>query len=313
MMSPSYLPACSTISPVSKIRACSAASTTPLLDIVLLTLCAVVSGADGWEAIEDFGREKLEWLRLFARFENGVPSHDCIANVISRLTPKDFGACFRSWTQAVTRATGGGSGFSRVSLACGDVWYLQIASKNQGNDHGPLSDDIGVGQTRTSIVPATLIGPVAAYALVDHFGTSVSDGQVVVEWDTLLNYFGHSGITALDHGLLTAADIAAMNNKDRMPFVVGITCLMNRFEFPRYISLGESLLLQPTGGAAAAWSSGGYSYTSQGVRLPSTRSGCRQTDTCGKSSACVHAEADRPACSRRRRSSGSVSGRLCRR
>jgi len=62
-----------------------------LLDIVLLTVCAVVSGADGWEAIEDFGREKLEWLRRFALFANGVPSHDGIANVISRLTPKGFG------------------------------------------------------------------------------------------------------------------------------------------------------------------------------------------------------------------------------
>lgn len=78
-----------------------------LLDSVLLTVCAVVSGAEGWEAIEDFGREKLVWLRRFARFANGVPSHDCIANVISRLTPQGFGECFRSWTQAVAGATGG--------------------------------------------------------------------------------------------------------------------------------------------------------------------------------------------------------------
>ena len=77
-----------------------------LLAIVLPTVCAVVSGADGWEAIEDFGREKLESLRGFALFENGVPSHDCVANVISRLTPKGFGDCFRSWTQAVAGATG---------------------------------------------------------------------------------------------------------------------------------------------------------------------------------------------------------------
>jgi hypothetical protein len=61
-----------------------------LVDIVLLTICAVVSGADGWEAIEDFGHEKLDWLRGFAPFGNGVPSHDCIANVVSRLSPKGF-------------------------------------------------------------------------------------------------------------------------------------------------------------------------------------------------------------------------------
>jgi predicted transposase YbfD/YdcC len=78
-----------------------------LLDIVLLTVCAVVSGAPGWEAIEEFGHAKLDWLCTFGRFDNGVPSHDCIAGVISRLTPKGFGACFRSWTRAVATATGG--------------------------------------------------------------------------------------------------------------------------------------------------------------------------------------------------------------
>src|SRR5512144_2355428 len=79
----------------------------PLSDIVLLTLCAVISGADGWEAIEDFGREKLDWLRQFAPFTNGVPSDDCIANVVARLSPKGFQECFRNWTQAVAKATGG--------------------------------------------------------------------------------------------------------------------------------------------------------------------------------------------------------------
>ena len=44
-----------------------------LLDIVLLAVGAVVSGADGWESIEEFGREQLDWLRPFGRFANGVP------------------------------------------------------------------------------------------------------------------------------------------------------------------------------------------------------------------------------------------------
>ena len=61
-----------------------------LMDIVILVICAVISGADGWEAIEQFGKEKLKWLRRFAPFANGVPSHDCIANVISRLSVKGF-------------------------------------------------------------------------------------------------------------------------------------------------------------------------------------------------------------------------------
>jgi len=78
-----------------------------LVDIVLLTICAVVSGADGWEAIEDFGHEKLDWLRQFAPFRKGVPSHDGIANVVARLSPKGFQACLLSWTRAVAQVTDG--------------------------------------------------------------------------------------------------------------------------------------------------------------------------------------------------------------
>ncbi len=77
------------------------------MDILLLVICAVTGGADGWEAIEEFGKAKLEWLRQFAPFANGVPSHDCIASLISRLSVKGFQACFANWTAAIAQTTGG--------------------------------------------------------------------------------------------------------------------------------------------------------------------------------------------------------------
>ena len=79
----------------------------PLMEILLLVVCAMISGAEGWEAMEEFGKEKLDWLRKFALFANGIPSHDCIASVISRLNSKTFQACFISWTRAVAQATNG--------------------------------------------------------------------------------------------------------------------------------------------------------------------------------------------------------------
>ena len=83
----------------------------------------------------------------------------------------------------------------------------------------------------------------------------------------LLNYFGHSGVTGLAHQLLTTLDAASLTNKDRLPVMAGMTCYMNRFEFPSLTSLGESLLLNPAGGAAAVWSSGGYSNDYQARQL----------------------------------------------
>ncbi|MCP4410377.1 MAG: ISAs1 family transposase [Gammaproteobacteria bacterium] len=78
-----------------------------LIDVIVLTVCAVASGADGWEAIEQFGKEKIDWLRNYVALNNGVPSHDGIAYVLSRLSPQKFRECFMSWTRAVTEETGG--------------------------------------------------------------------------------------------------------------------------------------------------------------------------------------------------------------
>ena len=41
--------------------------------IILLAICAILSGAEGWEAIEEYGHAKLEWLRKFILLEHGIP------------------------------------------------------------------------------------------------------------------------------------------------------------------------------------------------------------------------------------------------
>lgn len=76
-----------------------------LLDIVVLSICAIASGADGWESIEDFGHDKLDWLRQFIPLANGVPSDDCIARVLGSLSPTVFRECFMHWTQQVAKQT----------------------------------------------------------------------------------------------------------------------------------------------------------------------------------------------------------------
>ena len=44
-----------------------------LIDIMFLTLCAVICGMDDWEAIEEWGQERLDWLRQYVALENGIP------------------------------------------------------------------------------------------------------------------------------------------------------------------------------------------------------------------------------------------------
>jgi predicted transposase YbfD/YdcC len=74
-----------------------------LLDIIGLTICAVICGADSWVDIENYGRAKEEWLKGFLQLSNGIPSHDTIARLFAALKPEQLQKCFISWVKAVAQ------------------------------------------------------------------------------------------------------------------------------------------------------------------------------------------------------------------
>lgn len=75
--------------------------------ILVLSLCAVVCGADSFVAIEMFGHAKKEWLETFLDLRNGIPSHDTLGRVFGALDPHALGEAFRAWVAAVARLTRG--------------------------------------------------------------------------------------------------------------------------------------------------------------------------------------------------------------
>lgn len=79
----------------------------PFYDVLFLTVCAVIGGAQGWEDIEDFGEVHLAWLQDKGLFLNGIPVHDTIARIISRIQPEQFQAAFIRWTQAIQQQMDG--------------------------------------------------------------------------------------------------------------------------------------------------------------------------------------------------------------
>ena len=56
-----------------------------LSDILVITICAVICGADEWTEIELFGKSKRKWFETFLALPNGIPSHDTFGRVFTRM------------------------------------------------------------------------------------------------------------------------------------------------------------------------------------------------------------------------------------
>jgi predicted transposase YbfD/YdcC len=69
------------------------------LDIIILSVLAVLSGAESYDSITLFGKENLAFLKQFLELKNGIPSHDTINRVFQILNPRIFERCFISWAQ----------------------------------------------------------------------------------------------------------------------------------------------------------------------------------------------------------------------
>jgi len=72
-----------------------------LIDIIIITICAVICGADDWTEVVDYAKAKKDWLKKFLALPHGIPSHDTFGRVFSLLRPEEFEKCFVSWIHTV--------------------------------------------------------------------------------------------------------------------------------------------------------------------------------------------------------------------
>jgi len=78
-----------------------------LIDILAISLCAVLCGADDFTEVEAFGETREAWLRQFLELPHGIPSHDTFGRVFAALDPAAFGRCFMSWVRGVAELSEG--------------------------------------------------------------------------------------------------------------------------------------------------------------------------------------------------------------
>ena len=74
-------------------------------EILLVTLCAVLCGAEGWSDVEMYGKTKINYLRQYLDYNNGVPSDDTIRRFYRSINPSVFEELFREWVETLAKKT----------------------------------------------------------------------------------------------------------------------------------------------------------------------------------------------------------------
>jgi len=150
-----------------------------LVDILMITLCATICGVEGWEEIEIFAEEREEWFKGFLELPNGIPSHDTIYRVFSRINPKELNATLIRWTSGLNQSVEGkvvaidgktlrgsfdaatGKGALHVVSAWveeNDLVLGQVAAEGKGHELTKIPELLRLLELKNAIVTIDAIG-----------------------------------------------------------------------------------------------------------------------------------------------------------
>src|SRR6266404_2023150 len=72
-----------------------------LSEIIIMAICGILCGANNWVEVNNWCKDRSEWLKQRFGFGNGIPSHDTFGDVFSLLDAKQFEQRFRTWMNAL--------------------------------------------------------------------------------------------------------------------------------------------------------------------------------------------------------------------
>jgi predicted transposase YbfD/YdcC len=87
-----------------------------LQEMIVMAICAVLCGCDGWVDIADWCEEEEGWLKTFLVLAKGTPSHDTFGKVFRVLDGGVFERCFRQWIADIAGAVDGVVAFDGKTL-----------------------------------------------------------------------------------------------------------------------------------------------------------------------------------------------------
>jgi len=189
------------------------------LEILIMAICAVICGADGWSDVELFAKNKKAWLKTFLKLPKGVPSHDTFGRVFALIKPEEFQKGFIEWVQAIEK------------LTAGQVIAIDGKQLRRSHDHGigkaaiymvnawATQNQLVLGQTKVAdksneitAIPELLrlLAISGCIVTIDAIGTQTEIAQAIIDGggDYLLSVKENQGHLFEDIQYLFDVDVA---------------------------------------------------------------------------------------------------------
>jgi predicted transposase YbfD/YdcC len=219
-----------------------------LVDILVLTVCAVLCGADDWEAVEMWGDAKLKWLRQYIPLKNGIPSHDTIGRVFSALDSVTFQDCFTRWVATICGSLEGqvvaidgktmrGSHYQRLGKKA--IHMVSAFASEQGITLGQLKTEEKSNEITAIPELLAMLALKGSIVTIDSMGcqTAIAETIIEKEADYVLALKGNQGnLHEQVADFFEIAEQHAYKNLDAKPYV---TCEKGhgRIESRRVVAL----------------------------------------------------------------------------
>lgn len=116
-----------------------------LVDVVTISVLAVISGADTYPLIHTFATSRIEWLQGFLELPSGIPSQDTFERILQLLDPTAWQRVFQTWVET----------FSLAALPEGEREVVAIdgkTSRHSARRGAPLLHTVSVYSVQHGLV-----------------------------------------------------------------------------------------------------------------------------------------------------------------
>lgn len=150
----------------------------------------MISGADGFSELAEFGKERLDWLRQYIPLEHGVPSHDTIRRIFMQMEPEVFARCFHNWmSEMVVLSSGqvialdGNQLRGMKDVASGRYGFYLVGAWADENDLCLAQEKIAEKSNEITALPQilSLLDIEGQLVTIDTMGTQLVIAKQIIE------------------------------------------------------------------------------------------------------------------------------------